>query len=376
MRSGPQERNSAGRILVLSSLVIFFLFFALLREMKDEEPDPSARIHLFTGRFTEAVYRVLDSNDIPRVELNTETGLRRNGKQAWSFYNMRLSVPAGTSLTRLNLEITEAAESNGGKIHNASIDGKGRILEIKAGTDSIETHRLLVKRLRELPLVSIVVDDFGNGMGDVEKGFFGIGSPLTFAVMPRLPYTGIVADSAAAAGIEVILHQPMEPEDSGSDPGERPILAGMSAEDVENILEDGLSRVPGAVGVNNHMGSKAMADRQVVGAIIRYLDDRGLFLLDSRTSPNSAYRNTAEELGVVRFENACFIDAEEGRSAIRKALSQLIEIAKEDGCAVGIAHNRRETLDYLEYALPRYHRKKVLFTPLSKLHEFLEERGG
>ncbi len=369
-RTVPQERNSAGRILVLSSLVILFLFLALLKEMKKEEFDPAARVHLFAGRFTEAVYRVLDTNYIPRVELKTETGLRRKGDRAWSFYNMKLSVPARTSLTRLNLAITEAAESCGGLIHNAVLDDEGRILEIKAGTDSVETHRLFVKKLNELPLVAIIIDDFGYGLGDVEKGFFGISVPLTFAVIPGLPFTRAVADSAAAAGIEVILHQPMEPEEPGQDPGAGPILAGMRAGEIGKILEDGLGRVPGAVGVSNHMGSKAMADAAVVEAVIRYLEDRALFLLDSRTSAKSAYRGVAEKLGVVHLENECFIDAVEGRSALRKALSRLIENAKENGSAVGIAHNRRETLAYLKYALPRYHKKQVLFTPLSRLREF------
>ena len=47
-------------------------------------------------------------------------------------------------------------------------------------------------------------------------------------------------------------------------------------------LERDLDSVPGAVGVNNHMGSAATADPRLMRVVARVLARRGLFFVDSR----------------------------------------------------------------------------------------------
>jgi len=46
-----------------------------------------------------------------------------------------------------------------------------------------------------------------------------------------------------------------------------------------------LARVPGAIGINNHQGSKATADPRVLRDVLLVVKEKGLFFLDSRTTP-------------------------------------------------------------------------------------------
>jgi polysaccharide deacetylase 2 family uncharacterized protein YibQ len=164
-------------------------------------------------------------------------------------------------------------------------------------------------------------------------------------VIPGLPATARTVREAARRGIELLVHQPMEPhEQGGKNPGDGVLLTSMSAEAIRERLGESLAAVPGAVGVNNHMGSRFTEDAAGVAALMAVLKERHLFWLDSRTTAATRGTAAAHALGVPTIERDVFIDAEPGGEFARQQLRRLLETARLRGTAVGIGHPHPETL--------------------------------
>ncbi len=133
----------------------------------------------------------------------------------------------------------------------------------------------------------IVLDDAGYNM-DQLKPFLALPFPMTVAVLPGLSHTVEAAHATLRAGKELILHQPMEPHGK-ENPGPGAIMNTMGAHEAEATLATNLASLPpGAKGVNNHMGSKATENAEIMRALIDYCTEKRLYFLDSRTSPSSA----------------------------------------------------------------------------------------
>ena len=196
------------------------------------------------------------------------------------------------------------------------------------------------------PKVVIILDDMGIDRRNSERAI-SLPGPITFAFLPYANKVDNLAAAARQAGGEVMLHLPMEPS-GAADPGPRALKVGMTGGDFLKNLEWNLARFDGYVGVNNHMGSKLTADIAAMKTLLAYLDDKGLFFLDSVTTPNTAARQAAREIGVKIFARDVFLDDEAGSEAVVKAQLALAErIALETGYVIAIGHPRRETLDVL-----------------------------
>ncbi len=110
-----------------------------------------------------------------------------------------------------------------------------------------------------------IIDDAGYSMKQLEA-FLRLPFPLTIAVLPGLPYSVMAAQAVRAAGKELILHQPMQAL-GGQNPGPGAILLGMGKAEIEETVEANLKTVPGAIGMNNHMGSAATTDLGIMEAV-------------------------------------------------------------------------------------------------------------
>ncbi|MFW5776836.1 MAG: divergent polysaccharide deacetylase family protein [Spirochaetota bacterium] len=185
------------------------------------------------------------------------------------------------------------------------------------------------------PLV-LVLDDAGNTLDGLDA-FLDLPFPFAVAILPQLDYSVPSAAMAAAAEKEVLLHLPMEAE-NGANPGPGAILTGLSEEEIATRLGDDLASVPGAIGVNNHMGSKATANEKVMRVLLGALHDRGLFFLDSRTSAATTGRAVAAEVGIPFAERAVFLDHERTREEILRSLAHALELSGHGEPVVMIGH--------------------------------------
>jgi len=91
-------------------------------------------------------------------------------------------------------------------------------------------------------------------------------------------------------------------------------------------------------GVNNHMGSLGTQDQRLLEPIMRVLKERQLFFLDSRTSAKSKAITVARTIGVSSVERDVFLDNDQDREAILRALQDGAKIAEKRGYAVMIGH--------------------------------------
>jgi uncharacterized protein len=203
------------------------------------------------------------------------------------------------------------------------------------------------------PRLAILIDDLGNDEAAVGR-IAAWKVPVSTAVLPALPGSERAARQLELAGKEVLLHLPMEPRGyPGVRPGPGVVLTSQSDEEIARVLETDLASVPGAVGVNNHMGSLATADARVMRSVAGVLSRRGLFFVDSRTTDATVAREAAEAAGVRAASRRVFLDDTQDQDAIRRQLAEAVFRARSEGSTIAIGHPHSITLAVLEHDLPR-----------------------
>lgn len=217
------------------------------------------------------------------------------------------------------------------------------------------------------PRIAIVIDDVGDAPPVEAELFWKLKGALTYAVLPYRQYTREQADRARALGHEVILHLPMEPLGS-EDPGTGAILTTLSDQEVVERVRDALAAVPGVIGVNNHMGSRATADPRIMRLVLDELQKRELFFLDSMSGADSLGAVTARSMGLPTAKRQVFLDNVTTVEAVSAQLKLLVRKAKQFGSAIGIGHlNRPATAKALAFFLPQLESLGVELVPLSLL---------
>jgi hypothetical protein len=217
------------------------------------------------------------------------------------------------------------------------------------------------------PRVAIVIDDLGNDAAAAQR-IAGWHYDVSGAVLPALPGSARTAKELKDSGKQVLLHLPMEPREyPRMNPGPGVVLRANSDEEITRTLESDLETVPGASGVNNHMGSAATADPRVMRAVVRVLARRGLFFVDSRTTGSTVGQETARQENVRAVSRRVFLDDDATEPAVTRAFAELVAHARAEGFAVGIGHPYAQTLAVLERELPTLERRGVKLVPVGDL---------
>lgn len=216
-------------------------------------------------------------------------------------------------------------------------------------------------------LVAVVIDDVGFDES-MALDFAQLGLPMTFAILPHQRYSLTLASRLRAMGHEVILHLPMQPVGRpGSDPGQGAVTEGLSRDEIRAIVEEDLESVPGAVGLNNHMGSQATTDPVLMRAVLEVTKERGLFFLDSRTTSATVAYDLAVEMGIPAARRTVFLDDRRERSYIEAQVRSLLERARTEGIALAIGHPDQATLDALKESTGLLRSPDIRMVPASAL---------
>lgn len=150
-------------------------------------------------------------------------------------------------------------------------------------------------------------------------------------------------------------------------PGPGVVLLSQNDEEIARTVEADLESVPGAVGVNNHMGSAATADSRVMRAVTRVLARRGLFFVDSRTTGASVAREAARDEGVRSVSRRVFLDDVATEEAVTRQIAELVANARREGFALAIGHPYPSTLAVLERDLPKLGDRGVKLVAVGEL---------
>lgn len=215
--------------------------------------------------------------------------------------------------------------------------------------------------------IALVIDDLG-GENHLSRELLLFDSPITFSILPFTTYSKALAAEAPGRGKEVILHLPMEPHGYPKvRPGEGVLLHEMDAKRLLRQLTEDIDSVPNIKGVSNHMGSRLMEEPEKLKIIFSELRERGLFFLDSRTTPQTVGLKTARLVGLNALERNLFIDNSLGAEALRENLNHLIRISLSTGMAIGIGHPHSATVNAIRQMLPKIRENGVEVVPLSNL---------
>ncbi|MEK6590135.1 MAG: divergent polysaccharide deacetylase family protein [Nitrospinota bacterium] len=215
--------------------------------------------------------------------------------------------------------------------------------------------------------IAIIIDDLGWDKGPADD-LLNINAPISFSILPNLPFSKIIADEAGLKNRDVLLHLPMEPHGhSYKDDKIKPLTVEMGKNDMVILIKDYISAIPHIAGVNNHMGSKLTEIEEPMKYIMEILKDKNLFFVDSRTTPKSMAYQVARVYGVKTARRNVFLDNREDEKYISGQIEELIHIAIKNGSAIGIGHPHPQTIAAIQKMVPLIKEKGIEIVPVSEL---------
>lgn len=237
---------------------------------------------------------------------------------------------------------------------------------LPAPTPGMKKYKYTWNDAEGIPPLVIIIDDFGNSAGKLLEDFADLPSEVVFAIIPDLSNTNSAVQAAKKGGHEAIIHVPMEAEDSKTNPGKRYIKAGMPHEDITALMKDFISQVPGAIAINNHMGSKATSDYNTMKSVLSSLKNNGLFFVDSATTPKSAAFTAADELGINYAKRDIFLDVPDiSDASLVQKINSLAKFKGRNEPIIIITHcHNRAKLEGLKKFIAQVQEMGVRIIPL------------
>lgn len=214
----------------------------------------------------------------------------------------------------------------------------------------------------QLPKVAIVIDDLGRSRKTALE-IFQINVPFTLSILPHESSSRWIAQEGYSLGFEVIGHIPMEAK-KPMELGKGGLYLKMTDDEIIETLSGNISALPDIQGISNHMGSALTEDRRTMQLIMTVLHEYQLYFLDSLTTAGSVGYEIARSRDVRAMKRDVFLDYMDDSVYIGKQWEELVRAAEEKGYAIGIAHPRKNTLEFFRKTLPS---DRVTVVPLSEL---------
>lgn len=222
------------------------------------------------------------------------------------------------------------------------------------------------------PRIAFIIDDIGSSISRAQA-FLDLKMPMTFSILPKLQYSVLLAEEIYEQGQEIMLHQPMEPYSHEVDPGPGALYISYRDTEIEEIIQENLSQIPQATGVNNHMGSRFTSSSSKVVEALKIIKQKDLFFVDSLTSSHSQAYKMARRLNMRTAPRNVFLDTSPDIRAVRRQLRHLKQYALKHGAAIGIGHPYLSTLTAL-YDFKQELNNKGPFFELVSVSDLISER--
>ncbi|MGU3414935.1 divergent polysaccharide deacetylase family protein [Enterobacteriaceae bacterium C34A] len=215
--------------------------------------------------------------------------------------------------------------------------------------------------------LSIVIDDFGY-RPQQENQVLALPNTISVAVLPNAPHAREMATKAHNGGHEVLIHLPMAP--LSKQPLEKDTLRpDMSSDEIDRIVREAVSKVPYAVGLNNHMGSAMTSSLFGMQKVMQTLSHYNFYFLDSMTIGNSQSMRAAAGTNVKVIKRKVFLDDTQNEADIRTQFNRAIQIARRSGSAIAIGHPHPTTVRVLQQMVYNLPPDITLVRPSSLLNE-------
>ena len=340
----------------LASLLLCLLVFLLA---SCSRKPTASEIHDITRDLVAAAKSAAGPNS--QISIRPEVRRTAAGHQELAADNIFIDVvqsASGPSLRELESAIDRAAARHHlTRVSRAESNGEIRFDYLLNGT---RTHSIHI-RINETsaahassaaPRLAIIIDDMG-GDQSAAAALLKLPYPLTFSVLPGQMHSAEIADEAHRRGDQVMLHLPMQFEGSSAKAEPVELRPGMPSSEVDRLLAQMLSSVPHVVGVNNHEGSLATANPQLMSELMNALRRRNLFFIDSRTTAATVAFDAAQRAGVRAASRKVFLDDVETPEAVLQQLELAVRDAQRNGSAIAIGHPHPATIAALSEGIPR-----------------------
>lgn len=200
------------------------------------------------------------------------------------------------------------------------------------------------------PKFAIIIDDFGYSNSNTVLGFLEMNLDLTISIIPGHKYSTWTAEEAKINGKEVIIHMPMASDKEHLNKGEADFILSetLSKNNIEHRIHNAMLNIPNAKGMNNHMGSVASCNPDVVLPLLNVLKKKNLYFIDSLTSPLSIIYENCLIQDIATARRRLFLDNVRNEDEIIKQIYEALKIAKRNGSIIVTAHIYSETLSALQ----------------------------
>jgi len=284
---------------------------------------------------------------------------------------INVQLPSAIPAVTLIWEIIQKAEALGLKVVNSEEDLKANRSSVSIGTNK-ETY-LTINFTRNNALerktgkIAIIIDDFGYYDNKTTAKFLELGYPVTLSIIPGQKYSNKIAQDAKKFNKTIMIHLPMEALEENVEDGDYTIRTNMSDSLIAQRIQKAIASLPSAVGINNHMGSKATADSRVMNIVMNELKPSGKFFIDSRTTGKSVASEIARKSDLKFAANDGFLERNrsEEKEYIQRKLAVIARIAKKRGSAIVVGHPYKETIAVLEEELPKLEKQGFKIVPIT-----------
>ena len=211
--------------------------------------------------------------------------------------------------------------------------------------------------------VVIVIDDMGISLKRTAE-ITSLKAPITASFLTYGRKLDEQIKNSLQNGHEIMVHIPMEAQ-TAVDAAPDVLTTKMSLKEIKDNLLEMLKKFKNIKGINNHMGSKLTEDYNRMKTVMETLKEKGLYFLDSKTSPKSKAEIAAKDSGIAYAHRHIFLDNQNDKTYILGQLSKVERLADKNGYAIAIGHPKTQTYAALKEWLPTIDKKGIKIIPLS-----------
>ena len=215
--------------------------------------------------------------------------------------------------------------------------------------------------------IAIIIDDLGPSV-PVLRQVLDLGLDITPSILPGTERATASAALLRDVGREYLIHIPMEPRSyPQTNPGADALLLRHSEDEVRRWMRLYMEQVPGAVGANNHMGSRYTEKFEPMRVVLDELKRNDMFFIDSVTINSSVAFAAARQMGLKTGARHIFLDNQEDVAYIRQQLRNMVRLAESRSEVIAIGHPYAETIEAIRLEKNWLESQPVEFVPASML---------
>ncbi len=369
------------RMIVLIGICGFIIYRLFLPEEKVEQPvvqkeQEIAKIE--DNVVVEPIEQKVDLDTLPKDQALDyllhdlfdsfsleDSWIKRRGK------TLNIQLPAELPAVTMIYEVIQEIKQLDLKVLKSEENLRAEKSTITIGTDR-DTFLTIVfsKNInleRKTGKIAIIIDDFGYYNNKTTEKFLNFKYPITLSIIPGQRHSIKIAEKAKKSNKPIMIHLPMEAIEEKVEDSEFTVMTNLPDSIIADRIQKAIATLPGAIGINNHMGSKATADTQVMGIVLGQLKSNKKIFVDSKTTNKSVVSEVAAKYGVKYAVNDGFLERKKNEDEvyIKRKLAAIAKVAKRRGKAIVIGHPYSETIKVLSEEIPKLEKKGFKIVPVT-----------